>query len=72
MKSYRIFTFRQLVKNEAWRDGVFSEGNMISAMMLSPPTAGTVGMVLAVGPVFPLGIWCVLIGLRYLKLGKIA
>ena len=59
------------------RGGIFNKtitylGIVISVMMLFPPTAGTVGMVLAVESVFPLGIWCVLIGLRFLKLGKIA
>ncbi len=59
------------------RGGIFNKaitylGIVISVMMLFPPTAGTIGMVLAVGSVFPLGIWCVLIGLRFLKLGKIA
>jgi hypothetical protein len=45
-------------------------GILMSAMMLLPPTAGTIGLILSVGSVFPLEIWCVLIGRRLLQMEK--
>jgi hypothetical protein len=45
-------------------------GILASAMMLLPPTAGPIGIILSVGSVFPLEIWCILISARFLKLAQ--
>ncbi len=45
-------------------------GILTGALMLLPPTAGKIGMVLSVASVFPLWFWCILIGRRFLLLGK--
>lgn len=38
------------------------------ALMLVPPTYGSIGMILSVASVFPLWIWCILIGRKFLRL----
>ena len=45
-------------------------GILTGALMLLPPTAGTIGLILSVSSVFPLEIWCILISLRFLHLAK--
>jgi hypothetical protein len=57
------------------RSTIFSKaitylGILMGVMMLLPPTAGTIGLVLSVGSVFALEIWCVLIGRRFLQIAK--
>jgi hypothetical protein len=42
----------------------------MGVMMLLPPSAGTIGLILSVGSVFPLEIWCVMIGWRLLQIAK--
>ena len=52
-----------------WRSSVFgkvtaSAGIVMGAMSFLPPTAGTIGMIFALGSLGPLEIWAVLVGRR--------
>ena len=73
--SYVLAAFALLIIGLVqWRSTVFGKvtagaGIVMGAMSLLPPTAGTIGMVLALGSLVPLEIWAVLVGRRLLQLG---
>lgn len=46
-------------------------GILLGVMSLIPASAGTIGLVFALGSLLPLEIWYILIGLRLLQLGRL-
>jgi hypothetical protein len=44
-------------------------GIVVGVMSLVPPTAGTIGLIFALGSLVPLEIWCILIARRLFQLG---